>query len=176
MGQIPEALYFALFMIFAKKLKTKRTLFIILMVVEYVLLLNIAPFSTIPKIIYIALSYVIMKMLYKSKTQIIDIFLLILAVIILGFVSVPLLFLNNVINNIYITCLISKIILFILLFTFKNELNKFYEIYYHHWNRNDKEKRKIKSLTVRNISVVAFNITFYLTNIIAIYIKIKYGR
>ena len=38
LGQIPEAIYFALFMIFTKELKTKRILYTILMVIEYVLL------------------------------------------------------------------------------------------------------------------------------------------
>ena len=175
-GQIPEAIYFALFMIYAKNIKTKRVLFIILMVLEYVFLLHLMPYSIYPKIVYIVISYVIMKMLYKEKTQIIDIFVFILSVVILGFISVPLLFLNNIIGNIYITCIISKIIIFSLLFLFKNKLFTFYKVYYKHWNRNDKEKRKIKSLTVRNISVIAFNITFYLTNIIIIYVKLKYGR
>ena len=38
LGQIPEAIYFALFMIFAKDLKEKRILYILLMVIEYLLL------------------------------------------------------------------------------------------------------------------------------------------
>ena len=37
-GQIPEAIFFALFMIYAKGLKEKRILFIVLMIVEYLLL------------------------------------------------------------------------------------------------------------------------------------------
>ena len=38
LGQIPEAIYFALFMIFTKELKSKRILYIVLMVTEYLLL------------------------------------------------------------------------------------------------------------------------------------------
>lgn len=34
LGQIPEAIYFALFMIYAKNLKTKRLLYTILMILE----------------------------------------------------------------------------------------------------------------------------------------------
>ena len=115
-GQIPEAIYFALFMIYAKNLKDKKFLFIALMTIEYVLLLHLMPYSIYPKIAYIVISYVIMKMLYKEKTQLIDIFVLVLSIIILGLTSVPLLFLNNIINNIYIVCIISKIITFLLLF------------------------------------------------------------
>ena len=176
LGQIPEAIYFALFMIYAKNLKDKKFLFIALMTIEYVLLLNLVPYSIYPKIAYIVISYVIMKMLYKEKTQLIDVFVLVLSIIILGLTSVPLLFLNNIINNIYIVCIISKIITFLLLFLIRNKLNIFYKLYYRHWNRNDKEKRKIKSLTVRNISVIAFNVMFYLTNVVIIYVKLRYGR
>ena len=35
-GQIPEAIYFALFMIYAKGLKEKRILFTVLMVNRYI--------------------------------------------------------------------------------------------------------------------------------------------
>ena len=38
LGQIPEAIYFALFIILTKELKEKRILFIILMIIEYILL------------------------------------------------------------------------------------------------------------------------------------------
>lgn len=143
-GQIPEAIYFSLFMIYAKNLKEKRILLIALMTIEYLLLFNLMPYSIYPKIVYIIISYVIMKMLYKEKTQIIDVFLLVLSIIILGLISVPLLFLNNIINNIYVVCLISKVIIFGFLFAFRNKLNEFYKLYYRHWNRNDKEKCKIK--------------------------------
>lgn len=175
-GQIPEAIYFALFMIYAKGLKDKRAIFTTLMVLDYVLLLNIFPYDIYGKILYTAITYLILKILYKENAQIIDVFVFVLSVIILGILSVPLLLLNNIINNIYITCIISKILLFILLFVFKDKLHNFYRIYCKHWNRNDKIKKRIKSLTLRNISVVAFNLTFYLTHIVLIYVKFIYGR
>lgn len=37
LGQIPEAIFLALFMIYAKGLKEKRLLFIFLMIIEYLL-------------------------------------------------------------------------------------------------------------------------------------------
>ena len=38
LGQIPEAIYFALFMMLVKNIKEKRILFIVLMILEYVFL------------------------------------------------------------------------------------------------------------------------------------------
>ena len=45
LGQIPEAVYFAVFMILVKELKEKRFLFIISMIIEYLLVLNVLPYS-----------------------------------------------------------------------------------------------------------------------------------
>ena len=45
LGQIPEAVYFALFLIFTKNLKEKRVLFIILMIGEYLLLKSFIHFD-----------------------------------------------------------------------------------------------------------------------------------
>ena len=66
-GQIPEALYFALFMILTKKLTTKRILFISLMIVEYVLLLSTLQFSVWGHMLYFIMTYIILKLLYKEK-------------------------------------------------------------------------------------------------------------
>ena len=46
LGQIPEAIYFSLFMIYAKDLKEKRILFTILMIAEYLLLIYALPFNS----------------------------------------------------------------------------------------------------------------------------------
>lgn len=63
-GQIPEAIYFALFMIYAKGLKEKRILFTVLMVAEYILLTRIFIFNIYFQILYTFMSYMILKLLY----------------------------------------------------------------------------------------------------------------
>ena len=62
LGQLPEALYFAFFIILTKKLTSKRLLFVSLMVVEYVLLLSTLQFSVWAHILYFIMSYIILKM------------------------------------------------------------------------------------------------------------------
>lgn len=81
LGQIPEALYFALFMIYTKRLNEKRIWFIVLTVLEYILLF-IPPLSIWSHILYFIFTYGILKWLYKNKAQITDIFTL-------GIASVP---------------------------------------------------------------------------------------
>ena len=168
-GQIPEAIYFSLFMIYAKGLKDKRILFTVLMVAEYILLTRIFIFNIYFQILYTFMSYMILKLLYKEKAQIIDIFLLGVSILILGLFSVPFLFLTNYIGNIYITCIISKIFLFTFLYIIKDKIYSLYKKVCHLWNRNDFERRKIKSLTLRNICMVIFNIMFFIMNIVILF-------
>ena len=53
----------------------------------------------------------------------------------------------------------------------RHKLNKWYKKICELWNRNDNVKRKIKSLTLRNITIVVFNCTFVLVNIFLILAK-----
>lgn len=57
LGQIPEAIYFALFMIVTKELKSKRTLFVLLMILEYMLLKHTFVYSIWFHVLYFILSY-----------------------------------------------------------------------------------------------------------------------
>ena len=169
-GQIPEAIYFSLFMIYAKNIKTKRLLLTILLTLEYILLTRFLVLNIWFQIMYTFLLYIILKLLYKEKTQIIDIFIFTESLILLLICTVPFLFLNIFINNIYLMCLFSKIVLFLIFFIIKDKLFKINRKFYKLWNRNDFAKRKIKSLTLRNISIVVFNILFYITNVLILYV------
>ena len=172
-GQIPEAVYFSLFLIYAKNLKEKRLIFTILMVLEYLFLKHIIHlnYNILFQIIYTFFVYVFLKVLYKEKAQITDIFLFGISLLVLLAFTIPFLFLNSFINDVYLVCIISKICLFIFLFIIKKSLNRMYQKYYSHWNRIHNAPKKIKSLTLRNISIVIFNLLFYITYIIIENIK-----
>ena len=166
LGQIPEAIFFALFMIFVKDLKEKRILFVILMAIEYVLLLHAFPYSIYSHVGFFILTYILLKVLYKEKAQIIDIFTLGIASIILMLFSIifsvpKLLFPIN-----YAYCVICcRIGLFLFLILLKNKLNKIQLFYKKVWNRNDSVNKKIKTTTFRSINIVVFNLMFYIINI-----------
>ena len=88
LGQIPEALFCALFIIFAKGLKEKRLLFIVIMIAEYLLLKYSFRYSSWFHLAYIVMTYIALKVLYKEKAQITDTFLLVIAYIIVIIVSI----------------------------------------------------------------------------------------
>lgn len=163
LGQIPEAIYFALFMIFTKELTSKRILFIIGMVIEYLLLMHLFPFSIWSHILFFIISYILMKVLYKSKSNITDLFTLGIASIILIPISIISYFVTF--GNIIATSIISRILMFSFLYLFRNKLCNIAKLYNKLWNRNDKVKKRIKSVTFRSLNIVVFNLMFYAINL-----------
>lgn len=169
LGQLPEAIYFSIFIMLTKQLKQKRALFIFLMTADYLMLLNISNFSTYARISYFIMTFIILKMLYKERAQITDIFTMGIASLILIIISsVCFLLISITLKDIIICNILAKIILFTILFIFKNKLHKIQSLYKRLWNRNNKPK-KIKSATFRCINVVLFNFMFYSLNAVMVY-------
>lgn len=165
LGQIPEAIYFALFMMLVKNIKEKRILFIVLMILEYVFLKYFLVYNIWFQVMYFVLSFMIMKMLYKDKIQITDIFTLGIASIILVITSViPYVIIYFTIHNMLIYVILNRIIIFTLLFVFRYKLQNINKLYYKLWNRNNKPK-KMKTTTFRALNLVIFNISFVIINL-----------
>ncbi len=175
LAQIPEAIYFSLFMIYTKRLKEKRLLYITLMVIEYVLLIQIFPFNVWFQILYTFISFLILKLLYKEKAQITDIFTFSIASLILMITSAIMYFVSYF--TYYDTCLctiLHKTLLFVLIFLLKNKLCNTQVLYKKIWNRKFNKTYKIKTTTFRAINVVVFNIMFFVINfgmLLCIFIK-----
>lgn len=165
LGQIPEAIYFALFMMLVKNIKEKRILFTILMILEYVFLKCFLVYNIWFQVMYFILSFIMMKMLYKDKIQITDIFTLGIASIILVITSaIPYAIIYFTIHNMLIYAILNRIIIFTLLFVFRYKLQNINKLYYKLWNRNDKPK-KMKTTTFRALNLVIFNISFVIINL-----------
>lgn len=165
--KILEAIYFLLFLIFGKGIKNKRLLFIGIMIFQYLILKQFIKFNVLFQIIYTFLSFINLKVLYKDKAQITDIFLFAAGSIFLIFISMLCVITRYIFNTNYLNVLIfNRIVLFICLFLIKNKINYFYKKYYENWNRKSKGSViKIRSLTLRNISLIMFNLMFYVINI-----------
>lgn len=163
LGQVPEALYFALFIILTKKLTTKRFLFIVSTILEYILLMYAFPYDIWSHILYFIATYLILKLFYEDKCNITDIFTLGIASIVVMICS----FISYAIfgPNMLLVTILSRILLFGILFLLRNRLCKIQNVYKKLWNRNDNVKKKIKSTTFRSLNVVIFNFMFYIINI-----------
>ena len=176
LGQIPEAIYFALFMIFTKELKSKRFLYIVLMIAEYLLLKHFIEFSIWFQIAYTIIQFIMLKILYKEKAQITDIFTFTIASIILILSCGILYFIVwKTINNYIVYVVLNRIFLILFLVLFRNKLHKIQDLYKLLWNRNDKKKTKMKSTTFRALNIVVFNVIFYIINLGMAFMLIQNG-
>lgn len=172
--KVCEAIYFSLFMIYGKNLKEKRLLFVGIMIFEYLALTSIIEYNVWLQIIYTFMSFINLKVLYREKAQITDIFLFMTAsivLIIVGAICVKLSLILNLsgYNDYFKVLLLNRILIFLILFLFRNKINVYYKKFYKRWNRHT-DTTKIKSLTLRNISIIVFNLMFYIINIGLTYI------
>lgn len=169
LGQIPEAIYLALFLIYAKKLTTHRLIFCVLSVIEYSLLMYNFMYDWYFHIFLILMLYITLKIVYKEKSQITDIFIILVAFVYLGITSAVIFLLFSMLYpNIIISTIVHKTILFVTLFSLNYKLNGIQRLYKKYWNRNN-EPKIMKSVTFRSLNVVAFNIIFAILNICMLY-------
>ena len=165
LGQLPEAVYFAIFMILVKGLKEKRFIFTISMVIEYLLVLNVLPYSIWSYVLYFALSFLLLKILYKDKSNVTDIFTIGIASVIIIIVSIFSYFIVSLFStNVIIGNLCQKAILFFIILVYKSYLPKINNIYKKLWNRS-KHSYKIKSMTFRVLNLIVFNFSFVVINL-----------
>lgn len=168
LGALPEAIYFSLFLIISKGIKEKRVLFTTLMFMEYVIIKLFISYDVWFQILYTIMTFIILKVLYREKAQITDIFTFAFSSLILVIISiVSYMFVYYTIGLYPIAYILNRLLLFGGLFIFRDKLNKLYTKFNRLWNR--KPNQKIRSLTVRNVSVIIFNIMFYIINFCMVY-------
>lgn len=165
-GLIPEVLYLNLFIINIKELKDKKVILFILSSIIYFACMLIQQYSIIYYVLFIFLNYFILKMIYKDKIQIIDIFIISISHFWMALLaSISFVFLNKDLSNYYHLFILDRILLFLPIL-FKKYLIKYYKKYCKLWNRNDKENRPIKSITLRNISLILLNSFIFILDIV----------
>ena len=169
LGMIPEVLYFTLLLTNTKNLKDKKLKLFLLIMVSYILCIMLVRHQALYYVIFIILIYLSLKVLYKERTQIIDIFIINVSFIYIGLIStICFAFVNNNYAIYYVMLILNRILLFIP-FIFKDKFNLFYKKYCSLWNRNDKIKRPIKSITLRNISLIALNTFIFICDVVCLY-------
>lgn len=163
--KICEAIYFSLFLIYGKNLKEKRILFIGIMIFEYLALKYFIKFNVLFQLSYTFMTYLTLKVLYKEKAQITDIFLFALAslfLILISIISYAIIYFT--IRKYIVALILNRILIFGLIFIIKKDMNAIYQKFYKLWNKHNKPNR-VKSLTLRNISIIIFNLMFCIINI-----------
>lgn len=166
-GMLPEVLYFTLSIIFVKDIKTNRLKLFGLLILGYIMLIMLCRYQLLFYLGYIVYVYVVLKKLYKAK--VIDLF--VISVIsayltLMSFISFKL------VDNYVFACILNRALLFIPICLLNYRLNDVYNMYWILWDR--REGNKIKSITIRNISLTLTNIFIVLLNIAVILSLIDY--
>lgn len=170
-GLIPEVLYFYLFLIYTKNIKEYRIKLLVFIMLDYLVFILLSEYSVISYFCFTLFLFFILKFLYKNKSNLVDIFFIVYSQIYLSLISyICFKFVKNDFSNYYLMLIINRLLLFIPLIL-KNNIRKFYIKYCAFWNRNDLEKRPIKSITIRNISIVILNIFIYINYLVFTYIN-----
>lgn len=160
-----EAVYFSTFLIIGKNLKHKRLLLTLIMIFEYLMLTTIIEYNVLFQLIYTFMSFINLKVLYKEKAQVTDIFLFTAASIVLIFISIfSYLVIYFTINNYFVALYLNRILIIIFMFLSKNSIRKLYLKFISLWNRHY-FKEEMKSLTLRNTSIIIFNLMFWVINL-----------
>lgn len=165
LGMLPDVFYYFIYIKQIKEIKNKKFLFFALLFLNYILCIILIQHQFYLYIIQDIIIYLIMKKIYKA--QINDMFLIIFLetyMLVLSLISF------NLINNYVLSFVIYRILLFLPLL-FKDRIIEFYKNYTKLWNRHN-IPNKIKSITLRNISLVVLNIMIILMYIILLHISI----
>lgn len=151
LGMLPEILYFTLFLIYIKKIKDKKIKLFLGITIIYIICIMIIRYRLLFYFGFLFLVYGYLKILYKDKVEIIDISVFSFSTLYLTIVSaIPYIFIRENFWNSYI---LARILLFTP-FIFKNKFNYMYNKYRKIWNRNKNKQKGIKSISVRNISII----------------------
>ena len=158
-----EILYLVMGMCCAKQIKEKRILFYILLFVSGILCSLISRWQLWYYLAYIASVYLIMRILYKSHISDLFIFLLFFAwIAITSYVSFI------IFDSLAMVYIFQRILMFGI-FAFKGKFNKWYRTYRELWNRRN--DNRIKSVTLRNISLIFLNIFIVFMNFVLIFLN-----
>lgn len=163
---IPDTIYYAMFISVTKNKNFNKKLYFLIFI-GYILNFMVFQYNLYLYLIFYIYIYLVLKILFKSKIN--DFFLTIFLDIYYILLSIICYFL---IPNYFIAYLLNKIFLFVPLI-FKDKLKKLYSIYTKLWNRNKEAKQPIKSITLRNISLVLLNTIIVISDILLLYLSLN---
>ena len=176
LGCILQPLYTCLFILYTKNIRSESNIdcrnffFILLAIIDYIIIQNSLSFkiSISSDLIFAIILYLNLKLVYSKKARITDLVTYVISDIILGLINIVSYFIFGSTLVGLIFALVIPLIVVILLNDKLNIIDQFYNKY---WNRKN-TKVKIKSITVRGISlcmtvIVSLILHFWIVYIIS---------
>lgn len=159
LGMLPEVIYITAMTSYLEGIKTKRIRLFLLNSLGYIVLIMMCRFELIFYIAYIIYLYWVLKL--NFKVHITSFFMISVVFSSIAWVS----FICSFWSNYYVGYTISRFML-VILYLCRGTFYILYRKYKACWNRNT--THKIKSLTLRNCSLVFINITIIVFNVFSI--------
>ena len=159
LGMLPEVIYITAMTSYLEGIKTKRIRLFLLNCLGYIVLIMICRFELLFYIAYIIYLYWVLKL--NFKVHITSFFMISVVFSSIAWVS----FICSFWSNYYVGYIISRFML-VILYLCRDSFYILYRRYKACWNRNT--THKIKSLTLRNCSLVFINITIIVFNVFSI--------
>lgn len=159
-GIIPDVIFLTFFITQVKDEKEKRFTTLILILISYVLCFTIKRYNVLYYALSVGLIYGVLKGIYKEKIKLMDIIIITLAeayILTCSYISFKIF--GNQMEYYYLALIIDKILILLPLL-FSKKTNQIYKRYQQLWDRNSIPNRNIKSITVRNLSIVGLCIVF----------------
>lgn len=161
LGMIPEVLYITLMTSYLEGIETKRIRLFVLNSFGYIVLIMVCRFELIFYIAYIIYLYWVLKLMFK--VQITSFFMISVVFSSVAWIS----FVCSFYPNYYVGYVISRTMLYTI-YLFRDNFYILYKRYRACWNRNI--THKIKSITLRNCSLVFINAMILLFDVFSILI------
>ena len=167
LGAVFEVLFITVMFYKIKGLKNKNLLLLITIFISYFLSGFITSFNYINQYLtYILLNvfiFIFAKLLYKNKINVLDFFIIYYIIMTINFSC---LFMMKIIGYNYLFLFSNRLILLIIML-FSGKLNKIYKFYCYNWNRHN--DNKVKSVTIRNFTIISCNLMLYIINYFVLY-------
>lgn len=162
LGSIFEIFFIWNMIIKIKEINNKKILLFMIVFLSYFISGIIVNFTYnnqyLCYIILNALIYLLSKIFFKNKFQIIDVFLIYYIIMTINFSC---LILMKIFGYNLLFLYFNRILL-ILIIMFSNKIKNIYKKYIKYWNRKD--GNKVKSITLRNLSIISMNVLLYIIN------------
>ena len=167
LGTIFEIFFITVMFYKIKGLKDKKILLFIGTFITYFLSGFITSYSYNNQylfyLIFNVIYFFILKIIYKRNINIVDLFVIYYIEMILNFSC---LLLMKIIGYNYVFLFTNRILLIIIMLV-SNKFNKLYRFYCYNWNRH--KDNKVKSITVRNLTIISCNLMLYIINYFVLY-------
>ena len=159
-GVLPEVLFYFYFFVIGKDLKKdkKALVFLASLFITYMGIKMFFKYSIYFHLLYISLNMIVLKILYGKSIKTTDIFLFSTSLLVIATLSAIAYY---AIPNYAVALVVNRISLLLTIIFFKKHIRELYLKYNSLWNRNRQNPNKIRSLTIRNISIIVFNLMIF---------------